>query len=373
VADLTGHPQLHRLLGRVPRRLFAVAAVASVAALAASAHAGSAPTPTLAQLVGQHLLVRMQGSNPSPSFLRRIRKGQVGGVVLFQNNATAAQVPVLVAKLQAAAHAGGQLPLLIAVDQEGGVVKRLPGPPSLSPSGMTTAALARAQGLSTGRYLHGLSVNADLAPVLDVPASMSAFISSRAFSTSASLVGSRGVAFAKGLLAAGVVATAKHFPGLGRLTESTDYAPATVSASKAALARDLLPFKRAIADGVPAIMVGTAIYPAYGDDIPAAYSPAIVTKLLRDTLDFQGVVLSDDLDTAGVWGRIPPPQAAVQAVKVGGDMVYIAGVNGSGGDAIGEEAYAALLRAAKDGTISEAALQASYARIAALKQRWMSG
>ena len=324
----------------------------------------------MAQLVGQHLLVRMEGSTPSKSFLRRIRAGQVGGVVLFQNNATAAQVPALVAKLQAAARAGGQLPLVIAVDQEGGVVKRLPGPPTLAPSAMSTAAVSRAQGIATGRYLRGLGINVDLAPVLDVPANSADFIFSRAFATSAAAVASRGVPFAQGLVAGGVAATAKHFPGLGRLAQSTDYAPETVHASKAALGNDLIPFKRAIAAGVPAVMVGTAVYPAYGDDLPAACSPAIVTRLLRGSLHFDGVVLSDDLDTAGVSARIAPSQATVWAVKVGVDMVYIAGVNGSGGDAIGEHAYAALLRAAKDGALTHAALLASYNRIAAFKSRY---
>jgi len=250
----------------------------------------------------------MQGSTPSGSFLRRIRTGQIGGVVLFQNNATESQVPGLVAKLQAAAHAGGQLPLVIAVDQEGGLVKRLPGPPTLAPAAMHTATVAKAQGVATGRYLHRLAINVDLAPVLDVPASSSAFIFSRAFSTSPAAVASNGVAFAQGLVAGGVAATAKHFPGLGRLTESTDYAPETVHASRAALASDLTPFRKAIAAGVPAVMVGTAVYPAYGDDLPAACSPAIVTRLLRGSLHFGGVVLSDDLDTSGVSARIPPAQ-----------------------------------------------------------------
>jgi beta-N-acetylhexosaminidase len=354
---------------RLVRSVAATAAI-SLVVLAGTATSSAAPAPTLAQLVGQHLLVRMQGSTPSAAFLRRIRDGEIGGVVLFQNNATPSRVPALVAKLQAAARSGGRLPLLIAVDQEGGVVKRLPGPPSAAPSEMKSAAAARAQGLATGRYLRGLGINADLAPVLDVPTGPSAFIFSRAFSTSPSVVATRGVSFAQGVVAGGAVATGKHFPGLGRLTRSTDYASVTVPASRTALARDLIPFKRAIAAGVPAIMVGTAIYPAYGDHVPAAYSPSIVTKLLRGTLHFRGVTMSDDLDTAAVWSHIPPPQAAVQAVKVGIDLVYIAGVNGSGGDAIGEQAYAALLRAAQDGRLPRTALEASYARIAALKTRY---
>jgi beta-N-acetylhexosaminidase len=347
-----------------------IAAAAAVLLAALSASAAAPAQPTLTQLVGQHLLVRMHGTTPSAAFLGRVRRGEIGGVVLFQDNGTAAQLPGLIGMLQSAARAGGQLPLLIATDQEGGIVKRLPGPPTLAPGSMTTAAIAHAQGLATGRYLRGLSINTDLAPVLDVPASPSAFITPRAFASSAELVADRGVAFAQGVDAAGVAATVKHFPGLGRVHESTDDAPAAVTASAAALRRDLLPFKRAIAAHVPALMVGTASYPAYGDNMPAACSPGVVTKLLRQMLHYGGVTLSDDLDTPGVARRIPPVEATVQAVKVGVDMVYIAGVGGSGGDAIGKEAYAALLRAAKDGTLPAATLHDSYARIAALKKRY---
>jgi beta-N-acetylhexosaminidase len=349
------------------RSLIGIAAAAAVV-LAASASASPTKQPTLTQLVGQHLLVRMHGTTPSADFLGRVRRGEIGGVILFQENGTAAQLPRLIATLQAAARAGGQLPLLIATDQEGGIVKRLPGPPTLAPRSMTSVATAHAQGLATGRYLRGLSINVDLAPVLDVPASASAFIAPRAFSSSADLVASRGVAFAQGVDAAGIAATVKHFPGLGRVHESTDEAPATVTASAAALQRDLLPFRRAIAARVPVLMVGTAAYPAYGDGLPAACSPGVVTKLLRGTLHYSGVTLSDDLDTAGVSRRLPPVQAAVRAVKVGIDMVYIAGPSGKGADAIGQAAYAALLQAAQDGTLPRATLQDSYSRIAALKR-----
>lgn len=307
----------------------------------------------------------MQGPIPSASFLARVRAGRIGGVVLFQNTIPHAGVRSLVAELQAAARAGGQLPLLITIDQEGGVVKRLPGPPTLAPRAMTTVAVARAQGLATGRYLHSLDIGVDLAPVLDVPASPRAFIAERAFPSSSS-----GVAFAEGLAAGGTAATAKHFPGLGRLVQDTDLHPGVVRASRAELARDLAPFRAAVRARVPAVLVGTAVYPAYGSRLPAACSTSIVDGLLRKTLGFDGVALSDDLDTPAVSAELAPTQAAVRAVQAGIDMVYIAGVGGSGGDAIGERAYSALLHAAQQGEISRAALQASYDRIAALKARY---
>jgi beta-N-acetylhexosaminidase len=356
----------------VRRGLLSLSVSVSVAALALtpSLSAGRSTQPTLAQLVGQHLLVRMRGSTPSASFLARIGRGEIGGVVLFQNNIPSAGVRSLIAELQSAARAGGQLPLLVAVDQEGGTVKRLPGPPSDAPSAMRSPSEALAQGTATGRYLKQLGIGLDLAPVLDVPASPSAFIAARTFSSSAAAVGSRGVAFGEGLVRGGVAASAKHFPGLGRLIQSTDYAPGRITATRSALVRDLAPFRAAVRVRVPAIMVGTAIYPAYGSEAPAACSPAIVEGLLRHQLGFHGVVISDDLDTAGVWSSIPPPQAVVRAVQATVDMVYIAGVNGSGGDAIGEEAYTALLRAAQQRLISQSQLEASYARILRLKQQY---
>jgi beta-N-acetylhexosaminidase len=327
--------------------------------------------PTLAQLVGQHLLVRMKGSTPSASLLGRIKRGEIGGVVLFRENVGGpGGVPALVAKLQAAARAGGQLPLLIAIDQEGGGVKRLPGPPTKAPPKMNSVSTAHAQGLATGRYLHGLGIGLNLAPVLDVPASPRAFIASRAFSSKKTVVAARGTAFAKGLVDGGVAGSVKHFPGLGRLLQSTDYHPGRVDASRSALTRDLFPFRTAIDAGTPVVMVGTAAYRAYGGKLPAACSQKIVTGLLRQTLGFEGVTLSDDLNTAGVRPLLSFPESAVQAVKAGIDIIYVSGVDANGSDPAGRRAYAALLSAARRGDISRSQMQVSYDRILELKRQY---
>ena len=349
-------------------RTAALALVALAVTAAPSSGARTAAAPTLQQLVGQHLLIRMQGSAPSAALLARIRRGEVGGIVLFQTNIPRTGVQVLVAKLQSAARAGGQPPLLIAIDQEGGIVKRLPGPPTVAPSAMTSNSTAFAQGVATGRYLRQLGIGLDLAPVLDVPSSAKAFILPRAFSGSASMVSARGVSFAKGLVHGGAAATAKHFPGLGRLGRSTDDGTGRVDASRAELDRDLTPFRAAVRAGIPAVMVGTAIYRAYDSRLPAACSPAIVTGLLRQRLGFHGVILSDDLDTAGVWSSLPTGRAVVDAVRAGVDMVYVAGVHGS--PTVSGDAYSALLQAAREGLVSTAQLQASYDRVVQLKQRY---
>jgi beta-N-acetylhexosaminidase len=358
-----------RLVERIGRWTALGASAAALAAalvLPAQASAPPARPPTLGQLVGQHLLIRMEGTTPGARLLGRIRRGEVAGVVLFRENVPPGGPAPLVARLQAAARAGGQLPLLIAIDQEGGAVKRLPGPPTLAPSAMTSAAVARSQGLATGRYLRGQGISLDLAPVLDVPFSPRAFIAGRAFSSDPAAVGSRGGAFVRGLRAGGVAAAAKHFPGLGRLVENTDLGTGRIAASRAALERDLAPFRTAVQAGVPAIMVGTAIYPAYGSGLPAACVRAIVDGLLRRTLGFRGVTLSDDLGTAGVSAVLPPLEATVRAVQAGIDLVYVAGEFG-GDEAIAHDAYEALLRAARQRRIGRGLLAAGYRRVAALK------
>src|SRR5207247_1837595 len=119
----------------------------------ASGPAGSATQPSLARMVGQLMLVRMQGTTPSAGFLARVRSGQIGGVVRFADNYGSAGPAALITKLQRAAASGGQPRLLIAIDQEGGVVRRLPGAPTLAPRQMTSATIARAEGIATALNL----------------------------------------------------------------------------------------------------------------------------------------------------------------------------------------------------------------------------
>jgi beta-N-acetylhexosaminidase len=130
------------------------------------------PAPTSAALIGQKLMVAMSGTTPEAALLGRIGRGEVGGVILFGANiTTAGALRALTAKLQAAAAGGGRPPLLIATDQEGGSVRRVPwAPPTLSPPQMGTlgsASTAGAQGTATGRVLRCVGINTDLAPIAD--------------------------------------------------------------------------------------------------------------------------------------------------------------------------------------------------------------
>jgi beta-N-acetylhexosaminidase len=322
----------------------------------------AASSVPLRRLVGQKLIVRIHGVVPTADLLKRVRKGEVGGVILFPDNVgSAAQLKSLTGQLQQAARAGGAPGFLIAVDQEGGPVKRLPaGPPNLPPAQIATPAAATQQGSATGAYLAGLGINVDLAPVLDVRRPGS-FVATRSFAATPARVAQLGGAFASGLQNAGVAATAKHFPGLGHATANTDTGPSVVGASKTTLDADLAPFVQAANDGIALVMMSNASYPAYGSG-PAVLSRAVVQNQLRGKAGFSGVVVSDDLEAGAIRAVMPPGDASVAAAKAGVDMLLLARSPASYG-----VAYSALLAAAHDGRLSRSELEQSYERIQQLQ------
>jgi beta-N-acetylhexosaminidase len=341
----------------------------STSAMVGAASAAAAGGPTLAELVGQKLMVAMSGTSPSAGLLGRVERGEVGGVILFGFNvASAGVLRELSQELQDAAVAGGQPLLLIATDQEGGLVKRVPwAPPTLTPPEMGdlgSSATAEAQGEATAYVLRCAGINTNLAPVADVPSSTASFMyqRGRTWSFDASATATLSDAFATGLGAGGNVAVMKHFPGLGFAADNTDDHDVTIPEAADELAPGLLPYLAAIAHGIPMIMLSNATYPAYDAINAAGWSPAIVDDLLRDELGFEGVTITDSLSgTAGARG-VSATSLARKAAKAGTDMIMLTGSE-SGSSA----AYDRLLEDAEDGAIPLASLQASYARILALK------
>jgi beta-N-acetylhexosaminidase len=332
-------------------------------AAAARVDCGMSPT----RLLGQRIMVGVAGTAPAPSLLGRVRRGEVGSVILFAANIVSrAQVRSLTGALQRAARAGANPPLLIAVDQEGGLVKRLPaGPPHRSPPQMAATGnprVARAEGLATGRYLHGLGINWDLAPVLDVPTSPRAFIwqQGRAFSFAAPTVARFGTAFAQGLQAGGVAAAGKHFPGVGTAGVDTDNQLDVLYPSAAQRAAALEPYRKAIAAGLDTVMLSTAVFPAYDRArAPAALSAPIMQGLLRGRLHFTGVTITDS--------PLGPPTTGNElsagriAARSGADvLLYTDGAPG---------VLAALGADLRGGRISCSAARGAYTRIVALKRR----
>jgi beta-N-acetylhexosaminidase len=325
--------------------------------------------PILAQLIGQKLVVAMSGTTPDADILGRIGRGEVGGVILFGSNiTTAAALAALTGQLRNAAATGGQPPLLIAIDQEGGSVKRVDwAPPTLSPPAMGAAGRASTafeQGKATAVVLGCAGINTNLAPVADVPSSTSSFMyrQGRTWSFDATVTATMSDAFASGLEAGLGVPAMKHFPGIGLAAANTDSNVVTITASRAGLDPGLLPYRRAIANHVPLIMLSNATYAAYDGANGAGWSPAIGVGLLRDTLGFTGVTITDSLNGAAAARGVTTTSLAIRATLAGTDMVMLAGSESSS-----SSTFTSLLREAESGTIPLSVLQASYDRILALK------
>ena len=347
----------------------APAAERSSSDIAPASGTATAAAPSLARLVGQKLVVRMDGSVPTASLLGRIGRGEIGGVILFATNVTTRTALIrLTAQLQSAAKVGGQPPLLIAVDQEGGSIKRIPwAPPTLSAPQMgrlDSMSVARAQGARTGSALHALGINVDFAPVADVPATTASFMyrEGRSWSFSAVQTAALSSAFASGLESTGVIPSMKHFPGLGLATQNTDASMVTIGVSTSRLAPGLRPYRAAIARHIPMIMLSNATYTAYDAGHAAGWSRAIIETLLRRDLGFTGVTITDSLTGTAAARGVTGRSLAVRAAIAGTDMLLL-----SGSEASTQAAYATLLADARIGIIARSRLLASYDRIVAMK------
>jgi beta-N-acetylhexosaminidase len=361
---------LVRKVGRTPVVLAGVG-VAGLGlgggALAATGGGTQAPGGlSVGRAVGQMIVTGFSGRTAPASVLARIRDGHVGGVILFGGNTVGGQAATLrlVMSLQAAAAAGHQPGLLVMTDQEGGEVKRLPGPPEFSAAEMTTASRAGQQGLATGHYLVGAGVNVDLAPVADVRRNTNGFLAveQRTFGSTAGEVASRACAFAEGLGSAGVVSTFKHFPGLGRAVESTDTGPVTIDASASAIRADDEAYRTcADATRTPSlVMVSSAIYPKLtGGHLPAVLSPEIYAHELPVEDHVSAPTISDDLG-AGALAKLP--NVAQTAIDAGLDMLLYATDGGSVG-----HVYATLVAGVQSGAVSRSRVEAAAASILAVK------
>jgi beta-N-acetylhexosaminidase len=322
---------------------------------------GDAPAD-LRRRLGGRIVVRMEGE-ATGTLLRQARAGEIGGVVLFPpEGQDPAALGAEVDRLQAAAAESGGPPLVVAIDQEGGEVKRLASlPPDVAPPELAgDPAAAEEQGRATGEALAGIGVNVDLAPVLDVPASPDSFVASRAFGADPGSVAEGGTAFASGLRAGGVEATAKHFPGLGRSAANTDLEPSEVAAGETALRADLEPFEAAIGADIGLVMLASATYPALDPELPAFASPAIADGLLRGELGFGGVTITDDLGAGAVRAVLSPAEAAVAAAAGGSDLLLYALDPAP-------DVLEGLVRAAERGELDPAAIEASCIRTASLR------
>ena len=323
--------------------------------------------------IGQRIIGSFEGHAPSPATLEAIRLGRVGGVTLYRhlNMDNPAQVRALSAALQGAAREGGQPPLLIAADQEGGTLIALPGttpfPGNMALGATRSPDLARRMGRAMGLELAAMGVNVNYAPVCDVNVNpLNPVIGVRSFGEDPALVASLGAAAVEGLQSAGVAATAKHFPGHGDTAQDSHHGVPVVPHDLERLDKvELPPFVEAVRAGVKLVMTSHVALPALtgGEVIPATLSRAILGGLLRERVGFEGPILSDAMDMAGVKQGLSTEQACVRAISAGVDLLLFGPADQHSIDSVHSALTAALL----DNAIPEAEIARSSERILALK------
>lgn len=369
-------PQSLIRAGRWRRRDVLAAAAASLSlsgtALRASPAGAAGLTPL--QLAGQRVIYSYPGLTPPQALLDSIRAGRAAGVIFFEENfADVAQLSAAIAQLrQARAHSPIRVPLLLMTDQEGGMVRRLPGAPvpsakriGESPDPMAAAVDA---GVGAGRNLRRIGVNVNLAPVLDVYHAPGNFIDGlqRSYSDNPAVVAALGSAFIAAQQANGVAATAKHFPGLGWAAagQNTDNVPVTVPVSLATLRSvDESPYPAAVLAGVKLIMLSWAVYPALDAHRPAGLSPTIVNQELRGRNGFRGVTITDALEAGALRAFGTTAQRAVAAASAGMDLILCS----SRDTAQGEDATIALADAYLARRLDPAAFARAVGRVTGLR------
>ncbi len=325
---------------------------------------------SLRETVGQLFMVGFDGTDLSQEFMAWLKEFRPGGVILFSRNLSDPdQILALTQRLQEQAG-----PLIIAIDQEGGRVSRLPSQFTIFPAAARFAqhhstTLTYEAAAITGKELRAVGINMNMAPVLDIHTrTANLVIGDRAFSSQPEQVCCYGEAVIAGLQNHGVIACGKHFPGHGDTQTDSHKELPFVEASRARLEDiELQPFRHAIKKNLASIMTAHVQYPALDPQLPATLSPAIIETLLRGHLGFDGLVLTDDMEMNAITDHFSPDEASVAALHAGVDMLVICHRQDRQTDAI-----EAVLHAAESGDLPVERLNRSLARVVRIKTQFLS-
>lgn len=327
---------------------------------------------TLPERASQLVMTSVPGATLDRSTTTTLRSLRPGGVILFRNNyRSRTQLARFGRLVQVAVLAGDSTRprAMLSIDQEGGMVKRLPdAPPSRSHPQLGAAdrvALTRREGRLAGESLAALGIHVNLAPVADLDLGPRHVMRQRAFGTAPALVGRHVAAFVDGLQAGGVAAAVKHFPGFGGASVNSDDALATISRSRVQLGADLIPFRRAIAADTDMVMMSHGVYTRIDRRRPASTSPAMY-RLLRGELGYGGVAITDSLHATGFGAatRMPVAAGCVATIAAGADIALL---TGSLRDAVA--CRNALVAAVRSGELSRTRVNQAATRVLAAKSR----
>lgn len=330
---------------------------------------------TLEEKVGQLFWWGIPGPELSAEAEQLITAGKAGGFILFARQGTdPAGLKALTGRMQQLARGRERFTpgLVISLDHEGGRVQRFGEPWTVWPGAMAVGATrseAYAEGMARAmaREMLSAGINMNLAPVADVnnnPANP--VIGIRSFGEDPHLVGSLVTAFIKGTQAEGVSAVAKHFPGHGDTDRDSHFALPVVGHDRTRLEQiELAPFRRAIEAGVDAIMTAHVIFPAVAtDERPATLSPKVLTGLLRQQLEFDGVIVTDAMEMKAIADHWGIEQGLIMALQAGADALLVT-------ESFGRHAefHSLIVRAVQEGRIPEERIDEAVRRNIMLKQK----
>jgi beta-N-acetylhexosaminidase len=316
--------------------------------------------------VAQLFALGFEGTDASADIVGRLRRLDLGALLVARHNyIDEAQLSALTDALRATARDARHFPPFVLTSQEGGELNSLPGlPPSAPPAELASAAEAGAEALAAGRALRRLGVTGVLGPDVDVGLGSGSALGERVYSDEPDDVAAYARRSVDAYRATRMFSSAAHLPGLGGADQATRDGPASVGLELDQLReRDLVPFEAAIGAGVPGVTLAHALYPFSDFTVPASLSPVVATRLLRDELGFEGVALTDDLADPAITALYTVPDAAVEAVRAGADMLVISGPAGDQ-----QAAYVAVLQAVRSGRISRSRLDRAVGRILSVKR-----
>jgi beta-N-acetylhexosaminidase len=321
--------------------------------------------------ISQLLVGGFEGLCPPKELTGLIKTHGLGGIILFQNNLEdPAQIARLTNQLQ---HFSKDAPLLLMIDEEGGRVSRLPPPFTQFPAAAMVGRcnsydLCYRLGQALARELRAVGINMNLSPVLDVHTNpANTVIGDRAFGSSATLVAKLGLALMVGLQDQGIIACGKHFPGHGdTLADSHHKLPRVSHSLRRLIEVELKPFQHAILNRLQAIMTAHVIYTALDPQFPATLSKKVVTKLLREAMEFRGLVITDDLQMKAIADHYSLSEAVIRSIEAGADLILICHQ-----PEVLPLALDTLYQAVKRGALPEKRIDLSLNRILSLKEKML--
>ncbi|GHH98685.1 beta-N-acetylhexosaminidase [Neobacillus kokaensis] len=328
---------------------------------------------SIKEKVGQMLMFGLEDTQVNDETRKLIEDYHVGGVILFKKNISGAQQLLdLNNKIKEINSGLNDTPIFIAVDEEGGLVSRMPPeiinlPDSKDIGDANNAALAHQVGKAIGERVSAFGFNMTMAPVLDInsnPANQ--VIGERAFGDNKEIVSKMGIEEMKGIQSKNIIPVVKHFPGHGDTDVDSHLGLPIVNHGKERLRQfELVPFQRAFDQQADMTMVAHILLPEIDRDYPASLSKNVITNILREELNFDGVVITDDMTMGAITENYDIGEASIRAVQSGNDIVLVAH-----GYENKINAVTSLTRAVQDGTISEQRIDESVERILHLKKKY---